>query len=79
MEEGWRDIPYVAFSKGATDSLLEVCDQIWTGEDIMPIEGEMGERIIEANARQAQLGQRVLGVAFRALNELPRKGQRGKH
>ncbi len=73
MEEEFREVPYVAFSKGATDSLLEVCDQIWTGDSFESIEGEMGDRIIEANARQAQLGQRVLGVAFRALEELPEK------
>ena len=73
LEEGWRDIPYVAFSKGAADSLLRVCTQIWTGEAILPIEGEMEERVNEANTRQAQLGQRVLGVAFRPLNELPEK------
>ncbi|MDX1414116.1 MAG: HAD-IC family P-type ATPase, partial [Candidatus Promineifilaceae bacterium] len=73
LEEQWRNIPHVAFCKGATDSLLEVCKQIWTGEELLPIEGEMRERIIEANARQAQLGQRVLGVAFRAIEELPEK------
>ena len=73
MEEEWRHIPYVAFSKGATDSLLDVCDRIWTGEEIVPIEGEMFERVTMANAHQAQLGQRVLGVAFRTLDELPEK------
>jgi Ca2+-transporting ATPase len=73
MEEEWQDVPYVAFSKGATDSLLEVCDEIWTGDELLPMDEEMVERVNAANARQAQLGQRVLGVAFRALDELPEK------
>ncbi len=73
MEAEWQDVPYVAFCKGATDSLLEVCDHIWTGDSLLPLDGEMGKRVIAANARQAQLGQRVLGVAFRALDELPEK------
>jgi len=77
MEEAWRDVPYVAFCKGATDSLLEICNQIWTGEAILPIDGEMTDRILNANARQAQLGQRVLGVAFRALDEIPAKISNG--
>ncbi len=73
MEEEWQDVPYVAFSKGAADSLLEVCDEIWTGDELLPMDEEMVERVNAANARQAQLGQRVLGVAFRALDELPDK------
>ena len=73
MEEEWQHVPYIAFCKGAADSLLEVCDRIWTGEAVLPINGEMAERVAAANERQAQLGQRVLGVAFRALDELPDK------
>jgi Ca2+-transporting ATPase len=73
IEEVWREVPYVAFCKGATDSLLDVCDYIWTGEEVLSIDGEMSERVLAANARQAQLGQRVLGVAFRALDDLPAK------
>ena len=73
IEEAWREIPYIAFCKGATDSLLDVCDHIWTGQEILPINGEMSERVLAANARQAQLGQRVLGVAFRTMEDLPVK------
>ncbi len=73
MEQEWQHVPYVAFCKGATDSLLEICSQIWDGEELLPIDAEMSDRILAANARQAQLGQRVLGVAFRALEEAPEK------
>jgi Ca2+-transporting ATPase len=65
----WRDSPYVAFSKGAVDGLLEVCDQVWTGDEILALNEEMSERISAANARLAQQGQRILGVAFAPLNQ----------
>ncbi len=73
LEENWRDVPYVVFSKGAVDSLLDTCTQIWTGEELLAIDGEMLERINAANTEHAQVGQRVLGVAFKALEELPEK------
>ena len=63
----WRDAPYVAFSKGAVDSMLQICDQVWTGDAFVPLDKEMEARISAANARLAQQGQRVLGMAFRPL------------
>ena len=63
----WHGTAYVAFSKGAIDSLLEVTDRVWTGDKIVPLDEEMHERILAANARLAQKGQRVLGVSFRPL------------
>ncbi len=59
--------PYIAFSKGALDSLLEISDRIWTGRDIVPLEGEYKQRMQEANDRMAQKGQRVLGISFQLL------------
>ncbi|MFN2125292.1 MAG: cation-translocating P-type ATPase, partial [Candidatus Promineifilaceae bacterium] len=73
LEEGWREVPYIVFTKGAVDSLLDVCTQIWTGEELLPIDEDMEQRINEANKRHAQQGQRVLGVAFKALDELPQE------
>lgn len=73
LEEEWREVPYVVFSKGAVDSLLDVCTQIWTGQELLPIDEEMEQRINDANQVHAQQGQRVLGVAFKALEELPEK------
>ncbi len=63
----WGDAPYVAFSKGAVDSLLQVSEQVWMGDGIVPLDDAMRDRILSANARLAQDGQRVLGVAFRPL------------
>lgn len=63
----WRDAPYVAFSKGAVDSLLQVTGSVWRGDEIVPLDDKMQQRIEEANAELAQQGQRVLGVAFRPI------------
>ena len=63
----WHGTAYVAFSKGAIDSLLDVTDRVWTGDKIVPLDEEMHERILAANARLAEKGQRVLGVSFRPL------------
>lgn len=67
----WGDAPYVAFCKGAVDGLMEICDTVWTGEEIVPLSPELEERILAANERSAMDGQRVLGVAFRPLEEVP--------
>jgi Ca2+-transporting ATPase len=70
-EAPWGAADYVAFCKGAVDSLLEVCNAIWQGDEILSIDDAMAARITDANERQANKGQRVLGVAYRPLRELP--------
>jgi P-type Ca2+ transporter type 2C len=71
----WADAPYVAFTKGAVDGLLHIADQVWVGDQSVPLDEEMTNRIQEANARLAANGQRVLGVAFRPVDELPPSGK----
>jgi Ca2+-transporting ATPase len=67
----WRDAPFVAFSKGAVDNLLETAQTVWVGNETLPLSPEWRERILAANERMAQKGQRVLGVSFRAVDQLP--------
>jgi Ca2+-transporting ATPase len=67
----WRYGSHVAFAKGAVDSLLEISAQAWTGDEGVPLTDEMQARIEVANNGLAGQGQRVLGVAFRSLNEQP--------
>jgi Ca2+-transporting ATPase len=74
----WRDAPYVAFSKGAIDSLLEVSDSVWIGNESVPLDDEWRKRIYETNEQMAQKGQRVLGVAFRPVRERPPAGKEEK-
>jgi Ca2+-transporting ATPase len=61
---------YLAFIKGAVDSLLEIADSLWEGETdtVVPLTDDIRERIVTANANYARRGERVLGVAFKPLD-----------
>ena len=63
--------PYVAFAKGAIDSLLDISERVWVEDHIEPLDEGWRERIETANGRLASKGMRVLGIAFRPLDELP--------
>lgn len=63
QSEIWQ--PYIAITKGAVDSLLEVSSRVWVGDRSMNLDQEWRERIEQANADLAKKGMRVLGVAFR--------------
>ncbi len=65
----WCCGSYVAFAKGAVDSLMEISDRVWTGDEDVPLTDDMRVRIVAANDGLAGQGQRVLGVAFRPLDE----------
>ncbi|MFQ5855896.1 MAG: cation-translocating P-type ATPase [Anaerolineae bacterium] len=67
----WNPAPYVAFTKGAVDSLLDVSSQVRVDGRIEPLTDDWRERIQAANDRLAQDGMRVLGVAFRPLEAPP--------
>jgi Ca2+-transporting ATPase len=71
----WHDAPYVAFIKGAVDSLLDITNSVWTGSDFVPLDEQMIDRINESNEVLADAGQRVLGVAFRAVDDMPVGGR----
>jgi P-type Ca2+ transporter type 2C len=63
-----ESLPYIAFTKGAVDSLLTVCAKVWMNGWAEPLDEQWRERILAANDRLAQQGMRVLGVAFRLLD-----------
>jgi Ca2+-transporting ATPase len=67
----WCCGDFVAFAKGAVDSLLEISERVWTGDEDVPLTDEMRARIVAANDGLAGQGQRVLGVAFLPLDEQP--------
>jgi len=67
----WREKDYVAFCKGAVDEMLSITSQVWAGDHAVPLDDELRQRIVAANDQLAKGGQRVLGVAFRPLAELP--------
>ncbi|MEJ2210354.1 MAG: cation-translocating P-type ATPase [Anaerolineae bacterium] len=67
----WCCGSHVAFAKGAVDSLLAISGRVWSGDEELPLTDELRARIVAANDRLAGQGQRVLGVAFRPLDEVP--------
>ena len=67
--------PFVAFTKGATESLLGVCDRVWTHSGVQPLTPDWRQRIEGTDNRLASDGLRVLGVAFRILPALPTEGE----
>ena len=67
--------PYVAFTKGAVDSLLEISSHVWSGDGRVEALGEeWRERISAANERLAGDGVRVLGVGLRRMQDLDGSG-----
>jgi Ca2+-transporting ATPase len=55
----------IVFTKGAVDSLLTVCSDVWTGDRAVPLDDDWRRRITSANEGLARDGLRVLGVGFR--------------
>ncbi|MDK1079891.1 MAG: cation-translocating P-type ATPase [Anaerolineae bacterium] len=70
----WRSAPYVLFCKGAIDVMMDITTQVWSGDSAVPLTDEHRQRILDSNDRLAQDGHRVLGVAFRPLDSLPKNG-----
>ncbi len=66
------DRNHVSFTKGAVDSLLDVTTAVWTDGHPEPLTPEWRSRIQAANDELAKGGMRVLGVALRFLDSLPR-------
>ncbi len=62
---------YIAFAKGAVDSLLDVCATVWDQNGPVPMDSKERVKIAANNAELAKRGMRVLGVAFRTMDELP--------
>ncbi|MBI5031392.1 MAG: cation-translocating P-type ATPase [Chloroflexi bacterium] len=66
--------PFVVFTKGATDSLLDVSSHVWTGDHTEPMNALWRQRIEAANAQLAANGSRVLGVAWKSADAIPQNG-----
>lgn len=58
-------LPYVGFTKGAVDSLLGICSEVWVNDRTEILTEVWRDYIMETNNELAQQGNRVLGVAFR--------------
>lgn len=67
--------PYIAFTKGALDSLLTVATQFWQDGGAQPLSTQEQEKVRNENDKLAAMGTRVLGVGFRLLDQLPPTGK----
>ena len=64
----------VAFTKGAVNSVLEVCSDVWDQDEVRTLDDDWRKRILATSDELAAQGMRVLGFAFRPLDEVPAAG-----
>ncbi len=63
--------PFVMFSKGSPELILERCNSFKSGDRIMELQEEHRQKILTENDRMAQRGLRVLGLAYKPVAEIP--------
>lgn len=59
---------FVAFTKGAPDGLIDICNSVYVHGQVEPLNDEWLRRIEITNNKLATQGLRVLGVAYKPLN-----------
>jgi Ca2+-transporting ATPase len=62
---------HIAFTKGAFDTLLDLCRFVWQHGRCEPLTAEVRNRLTRANDKLAQSGMRVLAIACRRMDALP--------
>lgn len=65
------DSPRIAFTKGAPEIVLELCDSILEGGQTRPLTKENRRQALAVNQEMASQALRVLGVAYRPLDSMP--------
>jgi Ca2+-transporting ATPase len=61
------ELPFVCFTKGGVDSLMDVSSAVLVEDRVEPLNEMWRERILAGNDQLAQKGMRVLGVGYRHL------------
>jgi Ca2+-transporting ATPase len=67
--------PFILFSKGSPELILERCNRILVQDQVFPITAEQQQQILHANEALAKEGIRVLGVASAELAAIPSEDQ----
>lgn len=67
----FTDSPYYAFTKGAPDRIINLCTRVWEAGAVYEMTPQYRERIENANAKLANEGLRVLGVAYHPMDSRP--------
>lgn len=68
---GLDRFPAVAFVKGAPDIVLEYCDWMRIDGQVCPLDEDLRRQVLDANQNMARQALRVLGVAYRPVEEIP--------
>ena len=63
--------PYLMYTKGSPELILERSQFIQVGRDFEPITKPQREQILETNTYLASIGLRVLAFAYKPLNRVP--------
>lgn len=66
--------PYLMFTKGSPEIVLERCTKIQVSDHVEPITSEQRQHILDRNNELARNGLRVLGFAFKPLDQVPAEG-----
>ena len=73
------ELPYLMFTKGSPELILERSPYIQIGSHAQPITQQQQEQILVANTHLASIGLRVLGFAYKPLTEVPSANTEEKH
>lgn len=73
-ETGLAESPYLMFTKGSPELILERCSQVQTQSGINTLTEQDRKAILDCNNRLAGKGLRVLGFAYKPLSEVPKPG-----
>ena len=65
---------YVAYTKGAGDIILYLCDTYEHDGHMLPLTDDVRRAILEAHEQMACDALRILGVAYRRLDSVPAEG-----
>jgi len=74
-----EDKGYLAFVKGAPDIVLDLCKSIYENNEIRELTEDKKARILDANRKMAKQALRVLAVAYKPVEEIPRHPDPQKH
>jgi Ca2+-transporting ATPase len=66
---------YIAITKGAVDSLLQVANRVWIDNSLLSMTEEHRGRIWATHNELAQKGMRVLGLGLHGLEQPPAKNE----
>jgi Ca2+-transporting ATPase len=73
-ETGFLATPYLMFTKGSPELVLERCQKIQYGDRVQGLTDEQRSQVLERNNQLAARGLRVLGFAYKPLDTVPPEG-----